>query len=131
MSVGRFLLTLLIAYAAFWMFFGVIKLFIFPDVIKGYMAVMRPEGSLLLFEHVGRLVQTLVIVGIYNYFVAQRSWKKGAIVGLYFGAFLSGCALVNYALLPITQGVLILSICSYLIVLPIVGGIIGNLYKKG
>ncbi len=129
MSTGRFILSVVVAFVIYSVFYMGLMAFLFLDVYLSNAHMFRPEAEgMAMYGMLGHLVQTIIVVALFNMAVASNSIKTGAKFGLLVGGYLAATDFTMYMGLKMSLTPLPYSIVIHLAVGMIVGVVLAKLY---
>jgi hypothetical protein len=100
------------------------------DLFSANAALMRdPAETLASMAYVAHLAQTIVVVALYNMFVASNDLKRGIAFGLLIGAYLAATDSTFYFGLKLSMDPWLASMIIHLSVGAVVGAVLSKLYK--
>ena len=130
MSIGRFILSVVVAFVIYSVFYMGLMAFVFADVYMANASLFRPEAEgMAMYGMLGHLVQTIIIVALFNMAVASDCLKTGARFGLLMGGYLAATDLTTYMGLKMSLAPLPYSIVIHLFVGAVVGMVLAKLYR--
>ena len=130
MSIIRIILCVVVAYIVYSIMYVGLMVFAFGDLFTANAEFMRaPDETLTSMTYVAHLVQTIVVVLLFNMFVASSDIKKGLSFGLLIGAYLAATDSTFYFGLKLSTEPWLVSMFIHLFVGAIVGIILSMLYK--
>ena len=129
MSTGRFILSVVVAFIIYAALYTGLMMFLFKDVYAANAAMMRAEGdSIAMLGMLGHLVQTIIVVMLFNMAVGSNDIKAGARFGLLIGGYLAATDVSTYSGLTLSISPLPYSIVIHLFVGAVVGMVLAKLY---
>jgi len=132
MSIVRFVGTVVAAYLAYSILYVVTMMVLFADVFTANAALMRPETDPLMpYMYLGHLVQTIVVVLLFNKAVGSDDIKAGATFGMLMGLYLAATDATMYFGLQMSIEPLTMSVILHLAIGAIVGVLLAKLYGMG
>ncbi|WP_262691916.1 hypothetical protein [Kordiimonas aestuarii] len=130
MSIGRFVLSVSVLFIIYLALYVMSMGVIFADIFTANADIIRSPGDRLMpFQMLGHLLQTSVVVLLFNLFVASSSIKVGARFGLLIGCFLAATHLSVYTGLDVDISPLPYAIVIHLFIGAVVGMVLAKLYK--
>lgn len=130
MSIGRFILSVVVAFVIYAALYIGLMGVVFADVYTANAAMMRsPEEGLALFEMLGHLLQTIIVVALFNMAVGSNDVKAGARFGLLVGGYLAATDLSMYTGLTLNTSPLPYSVVIHMFVGAVIGMVLAKLYK--
>ena len=95
--MGRFALSVVAAYVAFAVLFTVAMMVVYPDTMALFADLMRGEDDpMMMWAYAGHLVQTVVLVWLFDRGFATNDLKKGAMFGGAFGLYVAATTFTMY-----------------------------------
>lgn len=132
MNIGKFVLNVVLAYIIYAALYILTTMVIFGDVFMANAGLMRPQDDpLVMYAYGGHLLQTVVVVLLFNMAVGSGDIKKGATFGALIGAYLAATDMSFYFGLQMDTSPLALSIVIHLAVGAIVGSFLAFMHGKG
>ncbi|WP_020398085.1 hypothetical protein [Kordiimonas gwangyangensis] len=130
MSIGRFILSVVVAFVIYAALYIGLMGVVFADIYTANAAMMRsPEEGLALFEMLGHLLQTIIVVALFNMAVGSNDVKAGARFGLLVGGYLAATDLSMYTGLTLNTSPLPYSVVIHMFVGAVIGMVLAKLYK--
>jgi hypothetical protein len=130
MSIMRFILCVIVAYIVYSILYVSTMVVALSDLFSANVALMRdPAETLASMAYVAHLAQTIVVVALYNMFVASNDLKRGVIFGLLMGAYLAATDSTFYFSLNLSIDPWLASMIIHLFVGAVVGMVLSKLYK--
>ncbi len=130
MSIGRFILSVVVAFILYAALYIGLMGFLFADIYTANAHFMRsPEEGLAGLEMLGHLVQTIIVVALFNMAVASNDVKAGARFGLLIGGYLAATDLSMYTGLTLNLSPLPYSVVIHLFVGAVIGMVLAKLYR--
>ena len=130
MSIGRFILSVVVAFVIYAALYIGLMGVVFADVYTANAAMIRsPEEGLALFEMLGHLLQTIIVVALFNMAVGSNDVKAGARFGLLVGGYLAATDLSMYTGLTMNTSPLPYSVVIHIFVGAVIGMVLAKLYK--
>jgi hypothetical protein len=130
MSIGRFILSVVVAFIIYAAFYIGLMGFVFADVYTANAAIIRsPEEGLVPYDMLGHLLQTVIVVALFNMAVGSNNVKAGARFGLLIGGYLAATDLSMYTGLTMNISPLPYSIVIHIFVGTVIGMVLAKLYK--
>jgi hypothetical protein len=131
MSIARIILCVVVAYIVYSIMYIGTMVIALGDLFAANAEFMRdPADPLMPMTYVAHLVQTIVVVLLFNLFVASNDVKRGAVFGLLVGAYLAATDSTFYFGLKLSTEPWLASMIIHLFVGALVGGILAKLYKE-
>lgn len=87
MSIGKFVLNVVVAYFAYGILYTAGTM-AFADQFGAMTPALKPEDTILMSEMAYHLVQTIVVVWLFNKAVGSGDMKAGAMFGAMIGLYL-------------------------------------------
>ncbi|WP_417449264.1 hypothetical protein [Kordiimonas sp.] len=130
MSIGRFILSVGVVFIVYIVLYLITMGVIFADIYTANVDMIRsPADGLAPYQMLGHLLQTTVVVLLFNIFVASSDIRAGARFGLLIGAYLAATHLSVYTGLDVDISPLPYSIVIHLFVGAVVGLVLAKLYE--
>lgn len=122
MSIGKYLLHVVVAYVVYSVFYIVLMMFVFGDLYMTNADMMRaPDDPLAMYAYGGHLLQTCVVVALFNMAVGSDDVGKGVRFGLLMGGYLAATDIATYFGMKLSTAPLAASIIIHLVVGAIIG----------
>ena len=132
MSIGKYLLHVVIAYVVYSVFYVVLMMFVFGDLFMTNADMMRAQDDpLAMYAYGGHFIQTCVVVALFNMAVGSDDVGKGVRFGLLMGGYLAATDLATYFGLKLSTAPLMASIIIHLVVGAIIGFTLAKLNGMG
>ena len=132
MSIGKYILHVVIAYVIYAVLYILLTMVVFGDLFMTNADLMRPqEDPLAMYAHIGHLLQTLVVVALFNMAVGSGDTGRGVRFGLLMGGYLAATDMTTYFGLNMSTAPLGVSIAIHLAVGAIVGFTLAKLNGMG
>lgn len=132
MSIGKYILSVLIAYIAYAALYIVSMTVVFADLFMTNADLMRPQDDpTAMYAYIGHLLQTCVVVALFNMAVGSSDMKKGAMFGVLMGGYLAATDITFYFGMKMSTAPLAMSIVIHLVVGAIIGVLLAKLYGMG
>jgi len=87
MSIGKFVLNVVVAYFAYGVLYTAGTM-VFAGQFGAMAPALKPEDTILMSEMAYHLVQTIVVVWLFNKAVGSGDMKAGALFGAMIGLYL-------------------------------------------
>lgn len=130
MSAGRFILSVVVAFIIYAALYTGLMMFLLGDIYAVNADMMRPQSdSLGMLGMAGHLVQTIIVVALFNMAVGSNDVKAGARYGLLIGGYLAATDVSTYAGLKLAVSPLPYSVVIHLLVGAVVGMVLAKLYQ--
>jgi hypothetical protein len=130
MSLSRFILSVVVAFIVYSILYMGLMMFLFRDIYMVNAEMFRSETDAMMpFGMLGHLLQTVVVVALFNMAVGSNDLKAGARFGLLMGGYLAATDIAMYAGLKLSFSPLPYSIVIHLAVGAVVGMVLAKLYK--
>jgi len=130
MSIGRFILSVVVAYIVYAVLYMATMMGAFSDLFMANVSLMRaPDDSLMPFAYLAHLVQTIAVVWLFDKAVGSNDVKAGAIFGLWVGVYLAATDSTYYAGMKMATEPWAMAMVIHLAVGAIVGAVLALLYK--
>ncbi len=130
MSIMRFILCVIVAYVIYSILYVSTMVVALGDLFSANVALTRDPSELLAsMAYVAHLAQTIVVVALYNMFVASNDLKRGVTFGLLIGAYLAATDSTFYFSLKLSMDPWLASMIIHLFVGAVVGAVLSKLYK--
>lgn len=132
MSVGKFILGVVVAYIAYAVLYVVLTMFVFGDLFMANAELMRaPDDPMAMYAYGGHLLQTVMVVALFNMAVGSNDVAKGAKFGLLVGGYLAATDMTFYFGMKMSTAPLAVSVIIHLVVGAIIGVLLAKLYGTG
>ena len=127
----RFILCVVVAYIVYSVLYVSTMVFVLGDLFSANAELMRaPTETLASMAYVAHLAQTIVVVALYNMFVASNDPRRGITFGLLMGAYLAATDSTFYFGLKLSMDPWLASMIIHLAVGAVVGAVLSKLYKS-
>lgn len=132
MSIGKYIMHVLVAFFAYFALYTLFTVVIFGDVYAANADLMRSEDDpLALYIMIGHLLQTCMVVVLFNMAVGSNDMKRGAIFGAVLGAYLAGTDMTYYFGLKMATDPVVIGTIVHLVVGAIIGVLLAFLNGFG
>lgn len=132
MSIGRLVGTVLAAYAAYSILYISTMMFIFSDLFMTNADLMRPpEDPLMMYAYAAHLVQTIVVVLLFDKAVGSDDTKAGLVFGGLMGLYLAATDATFYFGMKMSTEPLMMSIVLHVFIGMVVGVLLAKLHGMG
>lgn len=132
MSVRKFILNVVVAYIAYAVLYVVLTMFVFGDLFMANAELMRaPDDPMAMYAYGGHLLQTVMVVALFNMAVGSNDVAKGAKFGLLVGGYLAATDMTFYFGMKMSTAPLAVSVIIHLVVGAIIGVLLAKLYGIG
>lgn len=132
MSIGKFILSVVVAYIAYAILYVVLTMFVFGDLFMTNAELMRaPDDPMAMYAYAGHLLQTVMVVALFNMAVSSSDVAKGAKFGLLIGGYLAATDMTFYFGMKMSTAPLAVSIAIHLVVGALIGVLLAKLYGMG
>lgn len=131
MSIGKFVLNVVVAFVAYGVLYTVGTM-IFADQYGAMMQATKPEETIALTTLAYHLVQTIVVVWLFDKAVGSGDMKAGALFGGMIGLYLLASDAIWYvSLIDFPQDARIVQGALHLVVGALVGVLLAFMTGKG
>jgi len=131
MSIGKFVLNVVVAYFAYGVLYT-IGTMVFADQFGAMAVALKPEETILMPEMAYHLVQTIVVVWLFNKAVGSGDMKAGAMFGAMVGLYLLASDAIWYvSLADFPQDARMVQGALHLVVGALVGVVLAFMQGKG
>ena len=132
MSVGKFIVSVIVAYIAYAALYILLTMVVFGDLFMANADLMRsPDDPMAMYAYAGHLLQTIMVVALFNMAVGSSDAVKGAKFGLLIGGYLAATDMSFYFGLKMSTAPLAVSIAIHLAVGALIGALLAKLYGMG
>lgn len=132
MNIGKFVLNVVVAYILYAALYIVTMMVIFGDVYAANAGLMRAEDDPMMpYAYVGHLLQTIIVVILFNKAVGSGDIKAGATFGALIGGYLAATDIATYASMTFSMAPLGHSIVLHILIGAIVGSVLAFMWGKG
>lgn len=132
MSIGKYILHVVIAYVIYAVLYILFTMVIFGDLFMANAELIRsPEDPLAMYAYIGHLAQTCVVVALFNMAVGSSDTGRGVRFGLLMGGYLAATDMATYFGLNMSTAPLAVSIVIHLVVGAIIGFTLAKLNGMG
>lgn len=132
MSIGKYLLHVVIAYVIYAVLYILLTMVVFGDLFMANADLMRPpEDPMAMYAYIGHFLQTCVVVALFNMAVGSDDVGKGVRFGLLMGGYLAATDMAMYFGLKFSTAPLAISIVIHLVVGAIIGFTLAKLNGMG
>ena len=132
MSIGKYILSVIVAYIAYAVLYVLLTMFVFGDLFMANADLMRPQDDpMAMYAYAGHLLQTCVVVALFNMAVGSADVMKGAKFGLLIGGYLAATDMTFYFDMKMSTAPLGVSIAIHLVVGALIGMLLAKLYGMG
>lgn len=132
MSIGKYILCVIVAYIAYAVFYVGLTMFVFADLFMANADLMRPQDDpMAMYAFAGHFLQTCMVVALFNMAVGSSDVKRGAIFGLLMGGYLLATDMTFYFGMKMSTAPLGVSAVIHLAVGAVVGVLLAKLYGMG
>ncbi len=132
MSIGKYLLHVVIAYVIYAVLYVLLTMFVFGDLFMANAELMRPQNDpMAMYAYAGHFFQTCVVVALFNMAVGSSDTGRGIRFGLLMGGYLAATDMATYFGLNMSTAPLAVSIAIHLVVGAIVGFTLAKLNGMG
>ncbi|NVJ96979.1 MAG: hypothetical protein HWE25_02440 [Alphaproteobacteria bacterium] len=129
MSVGRFIVSVIVAFVIYAALYAGLMMGLLSDVYSANAALMRPEAEAMpVLAMGGHLIQTIIVVALFNLAVGSSDIKAGGRFGLLMGGYLAATDMGIYGGMLFDLAPLPYSIVIHLFVGAVVGMALAKLY---
>ena len=130
MTIGRFIVSVVAAYAVFAVFETAGYLFLYQAEADALMERLRADGgNREIYAHVGHLIQTAVIVWLFDKAVGSNDMKRGLVFGGMIGLYLIGAEAVNASWMGVSDSMLAKMSLTHLITAVVIGMVLAALHR--
>lgn len=131
MSIGKFILNVVVAYLVYGALYTTGTV-VFADQFDAMMVALKPADTILMPEMAYHLVQTIVVVWLFDKAVGSGDMKAGALFGAMIGLYLLASDAIWYvSLLDFPQDARMVQGFLHLVVGAIVGVVLAFMQGKG
>lgn len=131
MSIGKFVLNVVVAYFAYGILYTAGTM-AFADQFGAMMVALKPADAILMPEMAYHLVQTIVVVWLFDKAVGSGDMKAGAMFGAMIGLYLLASDAIWYvSLLDFPQDARMVQGAMHLVVGAVVGVLLAFMQGKG
>lgn len=132
MSIGKYLLHVLVAYVIYAVLYILLMTVVFGDLFMANADLMRAENDpMAMYAYIGHFLQTCVVVALFNMAVGGSDVGKGVRFGLLMGGYLAATDMAMYFGLKMSTAPLAMSIAIHLLVGAIIGFTLAKLNGLG
>lgn len=132
MSILRFVGTVAAAYVAYSILYIGTMMVMFADLYSANAELMRAQDDpLVMYTYVGHLVQTIVVVLLFDKAVGSDDVKAGAIFGGLMGLYLAATDATFYFGLKMSTAPLMTSIILHVLIGVIIGVLLAKTHGVG
>ena len=132
MSIGKYLLHVVIAYVIYAVLYILFTMVIFGDLFMANADLIRsPDDPLAMYAYIGHLAQTFVVVALFNMAVGGSDTGRGVRFGLLMGGYLAATDMATYFGLKMSTAPLAVSIVIHLVVGAVIGFTLAKLNGMG
>lgn len=132
MSIGKYLLHVVIAYVIYAVLYVLLTMVVFTDLFMSNADLMRPpEDPVAMYAYIGHFLQTCAVVALFNMAVGSDDVGRGVRFGLLMGGYLAATDMATYFGLKMSTAPLAVSIIIHLVVGAIIGFTLAKLNGIG
>lgn len=132
MSIGKYILHVVVAYVIYAILYILLTMVVFGDLFMANADMMRPpEDPVAMYAYVGHLLQTCIVVALFNMAVGSSDASKGVRFGLLMGGYLAATDMAFYFGMKLSTAPLLVSIAIHLVVGAIIGFTLAKLNGFG
>lgn len=132
MSIGKYILHVVIAYVIYAILYILLTMVVFGDLFMANADMMRPpEDPVAMYAYAGHLLQTCIVVALFNMAVGGSDVIKGVRFGLLMGGYLAATDMAFYFGMKLSTAPLLVSIVIHLVVGAIIGFTLAKLNGVG
>ncbi len=132
MSIMRLVGTIVAAYIAYSVLYIGTMMGVFAELYTANLDMMRPQDDpLVMYAYAGHLVQTIVVVLLFNKAVGSDDMKAGATFGALMGLYLAATDMTFYFGMKMSTTPLMTSIILHILIGAIIGVLLAKLHGIG
>ena len=132
MSIGKYILHVVIAYVIYAVLYILLTMVVFGDLFMANADMMRsPEDPVAMYAYAGHFLQTCMVVALFNMAVGGSDVGRGVRFGLLMGGYLAATDMAFYFGMKLSTAPLLVSIAIHLVVGAIIGFTLAKLNGMG